>query len=104
MADRTEWSKRVAAWRRSGLSTEEFCRGRGYPASTLRWYSSQLRASAEPEPRTAMIEVVRDTTSARGHVLVELEGALVHVPWGVDAATLAVVFDALRGIDGEPEA
>lgn len=102
MADRTEWSRRVSAWRRSGLSAEVFCRGRGYAASTLRWYSSQLR-EPEPEPRTAMIEVVRDTTSARGHVLVELEGALVHVPAGVDATTLATVFDALRGF-GEEEA
>jgi hypothetical protein len=48
-----------------------------------------------------MIEVVRDTTSVRGHVLVELEGALVHVPAGVDAATLATVFDALRGAEEE---
>lgn len=101
MASQAEWSKRVSEWRRSGLSTAEFCRGRDFAASTLRWYSSRLRPRGEPEPKTAMIAVVRDAVRSRDSVLVELEGALVHVPTGADLATLATVFEALRGPGAE---
>lgn len=99
MADRTEWARRVAQWRASGETAVEFCSGRDFAASTLRWYSSQLGAVApQPEPQTAMIEVRREPARA-GHVLVELGGARVHVPRGVDVETLSTVFDALRGAE-----
>jgi len=97
MADRAEWARRVAEWRASGETAAEFCAGRGFAASTLRWYSSQLGSVAPPpEPRTAMIEVRREPARA-AHVMVELGGARVHVPCGVDMETLSTVFDALRG-------
>lgn len=97
MADRTEWARRVAEWRRSGETASEFCAGRGFAPSTLRWYSSQLgRVAPATEPRTAMLEVRRERSRSTD-VLVELGGAFVHVPRGVDVETLATVFDALRG-------
>ena len=43
-----------------------------------------------------MIEVRREPARA-AHVMVELGGARVHVPCGVDMETLSTVFDALRG-------
>lgn len=96
MADIEEWSTRVAAWRRSGVTAEQFCRGRGYAASTLRWYSSRLGQSveeAEPAPKTAMVHV--GAVRPRERIVLEVEGVRVHVPDAVDAATLRTVLDVL---------
>jgi hypothetical protein len=65
MADRSEWARRVSEWRRSGLTAAEYCRGRDFAVSTLRWYSSQLGEIEEvddtPEPAFAKIEGIRCT-------------------------------------------
>lgn len=57
----------LAEWRRSGLTAAEFCRGRDFAVSTLRWYSSSLGEIEEvdevdetPEPAFAKIEVRRE--------------------------------------------
>lgn len=98
MADRSEWARRVSEWRRSGLTAAEFCRGRDFAASTLRWYSSQLGEIDDieetTEPMFAKIQLRREP--APRVVIVELEGARVLVPEGADVDTLADVFDALR--------
>jgi hypothetical protein len=98
MADRSEWARRVSEWRRSGLTAAEFCRGRDFAVSTLRWYSSQLGEIDEvdetPEPAFAKIELRRERSPRV--VIVELEGARVLVPDGADVDTLTVVFEALR--------
>ncbi|MCU0677688.1 MAG: hypothetical protein MUE69_33515 [Myxococcota bacterium] len=98
MADRSEWARRVSEWRRSGLTAAEFCRGRDFAVSTLRWYSSQLGEIEEvdetPEPAFAKIEL-RRAPSPRV-VIVELESARVLVPEGADVDTLAVVFRRRR--------
>jgi transposase len=98
MASVQEWSARVAAWRRSGQTAEDYCRGRGFAASTLRWYSSRLGASVdgvEParEPSTAMVRV--GVARPRERIVVELDEVRVHVPEGVDAATLRTVLDVV---------
>ncbi|MCB9615976.1 MAG: hypothetical protein H6721_01160 [Sandaracinus sp.] len=98
MADRSEWARRVSAWRRSGLTAAEFCRGRDFAVSTLRWYSSQLGelddVEETPEPAFARLELRRERSPRV--VIVELESARVLVPEGADVDTLAVVFEALR--------
>ena len=100
MADRTEWARRVSEWRRSGLTAAEFCRGRDFAVSTLRWYSSTLGEieevdeTPEPEPAFAKLELRREHSPRV--VIVELEGARVLVPEGADVDTLAGVFEALR--------
>ena len=67
MADRSEWARRVSEWRRSGLTAAEFCRGRDFAVSTLRWYSSQLGEIEEvddtPEPAFAKIELRRERSA-----------------------------------------
>jgi hypothetical protein len=98
MANVEEWSARVVAWRRSGLTADEFSRGRGFAASTLRWYSSRLgasveRAEAAAEPKTAMVRL--GAVRSRERVMLEVDGVRVHVPDGVDAATLRTVLDVL---------
>lgn len=102
MADRSEWARRVAAWRRSGETAAEFARGRDFAASTLRWWSSQLGRVAEPEASSmtvAMIRVQRDAPRDTAVAVVELEDAVVRVARGADEATLAALFGALRSRD-----
>jgi hypothetical protein len=106
MATLNEWTARVVAWRRSGETAEVYSRGRGFAASTLRWYSSRLGASvgaASPaqEPRTAMVRV--GVVRSREPIVLEVDDVRVHVPEGVDAATLRTVLDALlEPREGEP--
>jgi transposase len=98
MATEKEWRVRVRAWRQSGQTAEEFCNGRGFKATTLRWYSSRLGASVgevegAAEPRTAMVYV--GAVRARERIVFEAHGVRVQVPEGVDAATLRTVLDVL---------
>lgn len=102
MADRIEWARRVAAWRRSGETAAEYARGREFAASTLKWWSSQLKALAappEPEPssmKVAMIRVQRDAPREMAIAVVELDDAVVRIASGADEATLTALFGALR--------
>src|SRR5690606_24907151 len=50
MASAAEWSRRVASWRRSGLSAEEFASGKDYRAKTLAWWSSELKRRERSRP------------------------------------------------------
>lgn len=50
MSDKSKiWAKRVAAWRKSGLTSEEFSKGREFTAGGLRYWAHQLHK--EPEKR-----------------------------------------------------
>ncbi len=72
MASAAEWARRVASWRRSGLSAEEFANGRDYRAKTLAWWSSELR-------RRERSRRARDETGARARGAGEVRLARVHV-------------------------
>ena len=98
MTTETTWAKRVAAWRASGLTAAEFSAGRGFAASTLRWWASRLR-HAKKAPQLALARLVaRPSMSPARHasIVVELAGARVLVPSDVDREALAVVLDLLR--------
>jgi hypothetical protein len=94
---RAKWSERVDAWRASGLSAAAFAREQGYPYKTLLWWSSQLRRSAEVQP--ALLRLVPKTASVPevSSLIVEIEGAKIHVVPGVDVALFTTVVQALRG-------
>lgn len=112
MADAKMWEERLKDWRASGLSAEEYCRGKGFSAGTLYRWSSRVRApggaaeAAAREASVGLVRVVRAPTHAEVAsapsgggtvaVLVEVEGARVVVPSGADTATVAVVLSALR--------
>ena len=51
MAKASEWSARVASWRASGLSAEEFCKGQVFSKKSLWAWSSVLQRKAKAEPR-----------------------------------------------------
>lgn len=48
MADAKTWAKRVAAWRRSGLTAPEFASKEGVSPRTLRYWAWRLERAAEP--------------------------------------------------------
>ena len=108
MADTTTWRKRVAAWRASGLSASEFCKGRDFGAGTLYWWSSRLgrEATVVTAPRLARVILATRLTATVGmrspvpslvpsSIIIEVRGARVVVSSGTDAATLSLVLDAL---------
>jgi transposase len=112
MTDMKTWEERLKEWRGSGLSAEEYCRGKGFSAGTLYRWSSRVRPlrgaeeAATREASVGLVRVVRAPARAEvesaprggdtGAVLVEVEGARVVVPPGADEATVAVVLRALR--------
>jgi len=49
----TKWTERVAAWRASGQSAEEFAQHKGFKASTLKFWASRLRTSARRPTATS---------------------------------------------------
>ncbi len=104
-ASGTEWAERVRAWRSSGLTSKEFCRGRGFAAQTLLWWSSQLGrkqglGSKTRQPRVVLARVVTKVrtpeVTARAAITLELNGARVEVAPGTDRATLSMVLETLR--------
>jgi hypothetical protein len=90
-----KWAERVGAWRVSGQDASAFAAGKGYEASTLRWWSSRLGR----EERVRIVPVVARASSveAPGEVVVEVGGARVRVTSGFDGAVLAQVVRALGG-------
>jgi hypothetical protein len=102
-ATEEKWRTRVAEWRESGMTAEEFASGRGFEASTLRFWSSRLRhveeTSSASEPTVAMARVVRASPVARdAGIEVVVGGARVVLTAGFDAELLREVVAALGGV------
>jgi hypothetical protein len=95
MADtRTIWKQRVSSWRASGESAEGFAVGRGFAASTLKWWASKLRGDSTPIIRMAqLVRSSRDEARGRGAVIVEGLDARVRITIeaGADRETVATV-------------
>jgi hypothetical protein len=99
MANSTEWTERVAAWRASGLTAKAYCAGREFSAGALHFWSSKLNRERKAHRPVKLARVVRAHGSEQGHgvaLVVELHGARIVVPIGVDGATLTRVVTALR--------
>jgi len=99
------WSERVTAWRASGETASAFASGRGYSASTLRWWSSRLGRAKEGVPRVAEVRLARvvrvgSRATAAEAIVIELGGARVAVPVGADEQTLTTVLNALAARGG----
>lgn len=99
MSDTVEtWKKRVASWRASGQTAEEFSEGRAWSPKTLRWWSSRLgRDVASGPPTVRIAQLVRSPTAERGAVIVEALDARVRVTVepGAPADTVAAVLGIL---------
>ncbi len=95
----TAWAARVAEWRASGKTVEEFADGESYAPSTLRWWSSRLRRRVK-SPRAvsvAMVKVVRASERARERepIFIEVGTARIEIREGFDATLLREVVAAL---------
>jgi len=98
MTRAAEWAQRVSEWRASGMTSKEFCAGRGYSAQNLLHWSSELRRRAgESRParqNIALARVIR-RAPAPGVIVVRTKRARVEVMPNADPTTLALVFEAL---------
>jgi len=92
MASSEIWAKRVAAWRASGQSADEYAAGRGFAGSTLRWWSSHLGRRGP-----ALVRVVPIAERPRDATLeLSVGDVRVLVRADFDRGLLAEVLDVLR--------
>lgn len=99
------WAKRVEEWRASGLKAKAFCEERGFAVQTLYRWSARLSAPGCEHPagpvrlarvvRRSKPEVAR-TSAPGGAVWVEVDGARIIVPPGVEGTTLIAVLAAVK--------
>lgn len=101
------WRSRVAAWRASGETAEQFSAGQGFAVGTLRWWASRLGRDGTPasaaSPGIRLAKLVRSTEPAAagaasgrgGAIIIEMHDARVRVlvEAGVDRATLSTVLE-----------
>ena len=93
----------MTRWRGSGLSAEQFAKREGVRASTLLWWSSQLKRGTRAKhgaPAPAAIEIAVDevrTVSTSGFVEVAVGEAVIRCAVGTDAVYVASLARALRG-------
>ena len=93
MSDTVEtWKKRVASWRASGQTAEEFSEGRPWSPKTLLWWSSRLGrglATASPAPVVRIAQLVRSSVPVErergGSVVVEALDARLRITIEVGA-------------------
>lgn len=91
---RQKWAERVRAWRASGQEAGAFAAGKGFEASTLRWWASRL---GRETPVRLVPVVLRPSVEARGDIVLEVGVARVRVTKGFDGDLLAQVVRALGG-------
>lgn len=104
MSDTVEtWKKRVASWRASGQTAEEFSEGRPWSPKTLRWWSSRLGREASPGavPVVRVAQLVRSSGPLEhergGSIVVEaLDARLrITIEVGAERDTVAAVLGVL---------
>jgi len=101
-ATEMKWSERVASWRASGRSAEEFAVGQGYEGSTLRLWSSKLKARTAARTTPAIARVIRRSAAppspvpASDELIVEVGATRIVVRHGFDGELLRDVVAALR--------
>ena len=100
MAKAAEWAERIEAWRSSGSTAREYCKGKGFTAGSLLWWSSQLQRAGgkkRPAPRrdVRLARVVRRPIAPAAPVVVHVGDARVEVSSEAQVPLLAAVVDAL---------
>lgn len=95
---RETWAGRVRDWKRSGLTAVQYAERAGLNASTLGWWSSQLKVRAPPAVLEVVMQAAPDTgTLARSIEVVLTSGVRVAVPLGFDEETLRRVLSVMEG-------
>ena len=107
MTTKEEWARRVAEWKASGLSSPEFCKDKPFTPGGLRHMAFRIE-QGEPKRRASvrLARLVRvppreaPSPALVVGVVIEIGGARVTVPPGVDRATLAAVVEVLSATAG----
>jgi hypothetical protein len=104
MSDTVEtWKKRVASWRASGQTAEEFSEARPWSPKTLRWWSSRLGrdVSLGAAPVVRIAQLVRSSAplgrERGGSIVVEaLDARLrITIEVGAERDTVAAILGVL---------
>jgi transposase len=98
MRTEAKWAARVAAWRSSGLSAAEFCTGKDFQVSGLRYWASRLRqVEAAPQRDVRIARVVAPAAAAEAEtpIVLEVAGVRIAVRRGFDREVLRDVIDTL---------
>jgi len=91
-----QWGDRIAEQERSGLSVKQFCKERG--CSEYAFYTWRKRLRNNEPVRFALVErETRRRESAAELELVLTTGERLRIGNQVDAATLRMVWDVVRG-------
>ena len=121
MTNAARWAKRIAEWRASGLTSAEFCSGKGFTAGGLR-NSAHLRSKRARAGRKTEVPLARlvrasavadaaepplqsaptagGATVAATPLVIEIGGARVVVGSGFDRATLSSLLEVLSARGG----
>lgn len=99
MKTESKWAARVASWRSSGLSAAEFCAGKDFQVSGLRYWASRLRQVEAPvggrEVRIARVVSPGAAADTETPIVLEVAGVRIAVRRGFDRAVLRDVIDTL---------
>ena len=117
MEKRELWSTRVREWQASGRTLADFCRGKGFTPSALRYWVKRLDSAAEGPPEApaapskpvriarvvrarptglpASITVTAASAASLEHVVVEAGALRVLVPVNLEPARLEAVLVAI---------
>lgn len=105
MTNEKSWARRVEAWRKSGLSSIAFAKGKDFTGGGLRHMAYRLRKAAAKPPVIRLARVVRArapaVASAGAAIVVVVGTARIEVRPGASRAVLTMVFEALANRSGE---
>ena len=111
MANADTWKRRVAEWRASGLTSEEFAQRRDFAAGTLLWWSSRFRRLGVPldgppaRPTIALARIVPSAPTAgersSSGVSVEVGAGLVKLERDFDQEVFSRAVVALLDLSAQ---
>lgn len=94
-----EWSQRVEACRRSGLSVGQWCRENGIAVSTyFSWQKKVFQALKEVQEVSFAEVPIMEHSQLSGHIVaaMEVSGVRIQVYEGADGATLQAILQAAK--------
>lgn len=99
MARKTDaiWTSRVTAWRASGQTAPQFAAGKGFAASTLRYWASKLKRQGSEGAAVTFARVERLEAAGARPVTIVLREARIEVFADTDEAALEKALRALGG-------
>jgi|WetSurMetagenome_2_1015567.scaffolds.fasta_scaffold1196085_1 hypothetical protein len=112
MPNAAQWSKRVAAWKASGQTAKAYAAGRGWKATTLAWWGSNLARKAKAAEQVRLVPLLTSDAESRAQcwdvvgglsaqppstILIEApRGCVIRVQRDFDAELLGRVVCALE--------